>query len=493
MLLDFNTSEMADYRKFLRLKRVPTYQWKGTTAVVPDEYAEAIGGEQHTERPCDWVPSDYLFDYQRDIVAMAIRKRKFAVFAECGLGKTSVLLEVAQAAANAMPDKLVLIVSPLMVISQTLAEAKRFYPNLVINQVRAADLQWWMNNEKGIAITNYEAIRDDIEVSNLGGLMLDESSLLKSHYGAWGTRLIELGKGLEWKLALTGTPAPNDRIEYANHAVFCDHFRTVNEFLARYFVNRGETQNRWEIKPHAVGPFYRDLSHWCLFLSNPAVYGWKDNCETIPPINIHIDHIDLTSEQRKEVQNITGGLFVNGIGGIGQRGKLSQLAKGRLNGEDISTEKPEFIRKLVESWPEESTIVWCHYNAEQESMEKVFPNAASITGDTPIEERQRLIDDFKAGRVRVLISKPKILGFGLNLQIATRQVFSGLQDSYEEFWQAVKRSNRIGSTRPLNVHIPVTEIEVPMIQTVLEKAKRIQHDTEQQERLFKSLRMEQTA
>jgi len=487
MLLDFNTSAMADYRKFLRLKKVPTYQWKGTTAVVPDEYAEAIGGEQHAERQCEWLPSDYLFDYQRDIVAMAIRKRKFAVFAECGLGKTSILLEVAQAAAQAMPDKLVLIVSPLMVISQTLAEAKRFYPDLVINQIRAAELQSWMTNEKGIAITNYEAIRDDIEVGNLGGLMLDESSLLKSHYGAWGTRLIELGKGLEWKLALTGTPAPNDRIEYANHAVFCDHFRTVNEFLARYFVNRGETQNRWEIKPHAIGPFYRDLSHWCLFLSNPAVYGWKDNCETIPPINIHIDHIELTCEQRKEVQNITGGLFVNGIGGIGQRGKLSQLAKGRSKGEDIATEKPEFIRNLVASWPNESTLIWCHYNAEQESMEKVFPNAATINGDTPIEERQRLIDDFKTGRVKVLISKPKILGFGLNLQIATRQVFSGLQDSYEEFWQAVKRSNRIGSTRPLNVHIPVTEIEVPMIQTVLEKAKRIQCDTEQQERMFKQM------
>jgi len=188
------------------------------------------------------------------------------------------------------------------------------------------------------------------------------------------------------------------------------------------------------------------------------------------------------------VQSITGGLFVNQIGGIGQRGQLSQLAKGRSKGEDIATEKPEFIRKLVNSWPDESTIVWCRYNAEQESMQAVFPDAASISGDTPLEERVRLIDEFKAGRIRILISKPKILGFGLNLQIATRQVFSGLQDSYEEFWQAVKRSNRVGSTRPLNVHIPVTEIEAPMIQTVLEKAKRVQQDTEEQESLFRTLR-----
>ena len=182
---------------------------------------------------------------------------------------------------------------------------------------------------------------------------------------------------------------------------------------------------------------------------------------------------------------MTGNLFVNEIGGIGQRGKLSQMAKGK-NG--MPTNKPEFIRKLVESWPEESTIIWCRYNDEQDSMERVFPGAASIRGDTPIEERIRLVNDFKSGSTRILISKPKILGFGLNLQIATRHVFSGLQDSYEEFHQAVKRSNRIGSTMPLNVHIPVTELEEPMIQTVLRKAHRVEMDAAEQELEFKRSR-----
>ena len=118
-------------------------------------------------------------------------------------------------------------------------------------------------------------------------------------------------------------------------------------------------------------------------------------------------------------------------------------------------------------------------------MERVFPGAASIHGSTPLEERIEMIDDFKAGRQKILVSKPKILGFGLNLQIATRQVFSGLQDSYESFWQAVKRSNRVGSTKPLNVHIPVTEIEEPMIQSVLRKAEMVQSDTEEQQRIFR--------
>ena len=311
--------------------------------------------------------------------------------------------------------------------------------------------------------------------------------MLKSHYGKWGTRLLQMAADCEYRLALTGTPAPNDRIEYANHAVLCGQCRTTNEFLARYFVNRGQTQNRWEMKPHAVGPFYRDLSTWSIFLTNPAVYGWKDNCETIPPIHVHIESIELTAEQHKAVQRETGSLIVSRIGGIGQRSRLSQISKGRHKGAPIATNKPAAIRALVDSWPEESTIIWCHYNDEQELMEKTFPDAGSIKGSTPLDVRLHLIDEFKQGRRKVLISKPKILGFGLNLQIATRQVFSGLQDSYEEFYQAVKRSNRIGSTRDLNVHIPVTDIEEPMVANVLRKSSRVQADAEKQEALFREL------
>lgn len=806
MLVDFDTASMASYRQFLKLKRLPVYSWNGATAVIPDEYSAAMSGEvEAPEVEREYKPSKYLFDYQRDVAAMAIRKQKFAVFAECGLGKTAILLEFARhALVSVAATDGILIVSPLMVIPQTISEANRFYPKLKIKQIAAADLQAWLNKpDKGtIGITNYEAIREGLTQGKMQGLILDEcfprgtlvdiasqtaaftqkriedilpgdmirnasgidhvvklkkrkvshavavyagtkiisspnhpfftqrgwvgaqdlepgdsilstraamrmvrsgvspkgykgdcevlrsilfsemadvaadprsegayggsaskkrsseeplvcsgersgecttqedfgvesdveagcsaegvqdpkgheaqtfrawwewdrlnataedlagctwsdvgggiclvsgpttagisntlqarlsesrfkscyrsgwrvsllpqeagceedgngdfirvdgieilepghpelerlrdasgelyfydleaerhpsfsvsgllvhnSSMLKSHYGAWGLRLIDLGRGLKWKLCLTGTPAPNDRIEYANHSIFLDHKKTTNEFLARYFVNRGETQNRWEIKPHALRPFYRDLSHWCIFLSNPATYGWKDNCETIPPIKVHIDHIDLTTEQRSASQKLTGTMFVNNMGGIGERGKLSQLAKGKGG---VATNKPEFIRNMVDSWPDESTIIWCHYNDEQESMERVFPDAVSISGDTPHEKRLQGVEDFKAGRKRVLISKPRILGFGLNLQIATRQVFSGLQDSYEEFHQAVKRSNRVGSTRPLNVHIPVTELEEPMIANVLRKADRVQKDTEEQEAIFKSERL----
>ena len=151
----------------------------------------------------------------------------------------------------------------------------------------------------------------------------------------------------------------------------------------------------------------------------------------------------------------------------------------------METNKPAFIRAQVDSWPDESTIIWCHYNDEQERMEKTFPEAVSITGATKESDREEAIRRFKSGEVKVLITKLKILGFGLNLQVCTRQVFSGLKDSYEEFYQGVKRSNRIGSTKPLNVHIPVTELEYPFVENVLRKAARVEQDTREQEELFK--------
>lgn len=486
MIIRFDTRSVEDYRTFLSVRRCPVYHFKGNAAVVPDEYAASIGHTIKAKRTKKYEPAVKAFDYQEDITRIAIQKRKYAIFADCGLGKTLMLLEYARHVA-AVTGRKVMIVSPLMVVRQTIAEAAHWYAGtLPIGRVVAAELQQWLNTKDGpqIGITNYESIRDDLTATKLAGIILDESSMLKSHYGAWGTRLIELGRGLEWKLCATGTPAPNDRIEFANHAVFLDRAKTGNEFLASYFINRGETQNRWELKPHALKPFYRSLADWSIFLTNPATYGWKDNVGVTPPIHIHIDHIDLTDEQRKAAQMLTGSLITNSVGGIGDRGKLSQIAKGKGG---IATNKPEFIRRLVSTWPDESTIVWCHYNDEQESMERMFPDAVSISGDTKEQDRQDGIDAFKAGTKRQLISKPKILGFGLNLQVCTRQVFSGLKDSYEEFYQAVKRSNRIGSTRPLNVHIPVTELEVPFVDNVLRKSANIEADTLAQEQLFKEI------
>lgn len=482
LTIDLNTT--TGYRQFLQVKSLPVYRFTGREAWFPDEYASRLGLAPDKAKQKRYTPLECLFDYQKAIAQTAIRKQKYAIFADCGLGKTLIFTEYVRYVNSVLPmGKGILIVSPLMVVDQTIAEINKFYGDkLPIEQVRAKDLAAWTQSGSRIGITNFEAITDEVQQGRIGCIVIDESSMLKSHYGKWGTRLIELGQGLEWKLAGTGTPAPNDRVEYANHAVFLDQFPTVNSFLAKYFINRGQTQERWEIKPHALKSFYRDLSHWCIFLTNPAVYGWNDNCGTLPPINVHIEDVMMTDDQMKQATDITGDLF--GVAsGMVSRGKIARIAKG-VGAESL---KPQYIVDRANEFTGngESCIIWCKYNPEQDALAKMMPDAGNIDGSTPYEERMRIINAFKRGEITKLITKPKILGMGQNLQCATRQIFSTLQDSYEEYYQAVKRSNRYGSTRPLNVHIPVTDIERPMIETVLRKADRVQADTDEQEAMFR--------
>ncbi len=486
--ISLNYRNPDDYKLFIQAKQLPRFQTIGSTIRFPAEYLNRFGQTVESNHSVKYQPVHGLFDYQAAIARKAIEKKHFAVFADCGLGKTLIMLEFARHIQSVIGvRKRILIVSPLMVIDQTISEAKRFYSGaMALEKIRAKDLAGWTRSTgDSIGIVNYDALDDEVTQGNLGALILDESSMLKSHYGKWGTTCLRLGDGLPYKLALTGTPAPNDRVEYASHAVFCNAFPTINAFLAKYFINRGQTSERWELKPHAVNAFFESMADWSIFLTDPAVYGWNDNSNPLPSIQVHIHDVELTSEQRDLGIYDQGNLFAGAAGSFINRGKASQIAKGKHNGKKIETLKPQFIKSLVESWPDESTIIWCKYNDEQSALAEMFPDCANIDGSTPINDRLQLIEEFKSGNRKVLISKPKILGFGLNLQIATRQVFSGLQDSYEEYYQAVKRSNRYGSTRPLNVHIPVTELEIPMVQNVLDKAHRVNEDSKTQEMLFK--------
>lgn len=486
MKLWLNTGSIADYHKFTRGRSCPVYECRGRGLIVPDEYASAVTGMTVDRLPdVDYTPSKFLFDYQRDISRLAIRKRKFGVFVEPGYGKTLIMMEFTIHSDSIATGRPVLIVSPINVIPQTCEEAEKFYPGLNVQRIPAAKLQDFLDNGHGIGITNYESFNQPLRAGKLFAIAVDEGSMLKSHYGKWGNSILKLSAGVEWRLVLTGTPAPNDRIEYANHAIFCGMHRTVNEFLARYFVNRGQTSNRWEMMANAVDAFYRNLSHWCIFMVNPATYGWKDNAGTIPPINVSIHRVELTDEQKKATRETTGTLFVGSSGGIGQRSKLGQIAKGHFNGQKIGTNKPTFIAGLCAAFGEGSAIIWCKYNEEQKTIAEALPGCANISGDTPIEKRLELIKAFKLGQIKNLVSKGRILGFGLNLQVANNQVFSTLEDSYETYHQCVKRSNRVGSTHPLNVHLPLTENEEPMAQNALRKCRDVQQDTEEQERRFK--------
>lgn len=493
MQVRLNMSDPAGYDLFLKIKALPSYRFTGRTAYVPDEYSHLLN--LNLDVPAglpDYRPLDCLFDYQRDITKIAIKKKKYALFMQCGSGKSLCILEYARYVQKLIcPSKRILIITPVMVVPQFIQEVKSFYSDAGFNdfgveQVRANRLNDWLNETGSfIGITNYEALKDTTNQGRLGCLILDESSALKSDYGKHAQTCIRLGKGLEYKLCATGTPAPNDRTEFANHSVFLDQAPTLNAFLSKYFQNKGKTGERWELKGHAIEAFYRDLSHWCIFLNDPSVYGWIDNCSNIPPINVNIHDVDLTEEQKVAATDGTGMLFAIHAGGITRRSQMSQIAKGKHKGKKITTNKYSYIKGLIDSWPNESTIVWALHNDEQSNLEKTFPGCASISGTTPEFKRLEYISDFQKGKRTILVSKARILGLGLNLQIATRHVFSSCVDSFESFFQAIKRSNRFGSTKPLNVHIPISDLEVIMVENVLEKWKRVQEDMETCERIFK--------
>lgn len=492
MQIVLNPRSVNSYRQFKQIKTLPAWRIRGRLATFPDEYADRLGLTP-VHSSTTYHPEPWLFDYQADITRLAIQKQKYAVFADCGLGKSLILLSYARHIRGVLPDsKRILILTPPMVVPQLIAEAKRFWgEHFRIGVVKANELQAWLDGKGkpgGIGISNYEALKRDTHAGNLGALILDESSVLKSHYGNYAGICLRLGRGLDWKLCLTGTPAPNDRIEYANHAVFLDRFPTTNSFLATYFINRGQTGERWELKPHALRPFYRSLSDWCIFVSDPAVYGWRDNSATIPPIHIHIHEVPMTEDQKQWVHRELGTLVATRAGGITKRAAYGQVAKGFWKGKAYSTNKPQYIAELIGGWrATESTLVWCLYDQEQ-SMVADAVGGDSMSGSTAMPTRLAMIDRFKRRECDTLVSKPRILGFGLNLQVATRQVFSGLQDSYEAYYQCVKRSNRIGSMHALNVHIPITEIEEPMVENVLRKARRVEADTREQEQLFAECR-----
>jgi hypothetical protein len=494
MQLTLDTKSLDDYKRFKQIKRLPAWSMRGRVASFPDEYAGRLGLTPVFDKSL-YQPESFMYDYAADITRIAIERRKFAVFADCGLGKTNIILSYARHVREVLgPERRVLILTPPMVVPQMAAEARKFWgDSLPVEIVKAANLQEWLygrSEDFAVGITNYEALKVDTQPGRLAALICDESSILKSGYGVYAQVVLRLGQGLDWKLCCTGTPAPNDRVEYANHAVFLDRHPTVNSFLAKYFVNRGKTGERWEVKPHAIGPFYRALSDWCIFLSNPATYGWKDNCGTIPPINVTIHEVPMTDDQKRWVQREVGMLIAINPGGITKRSAFSQIAKGFYKGEQFATHKYDYCRDLVDSWKAtESTLAWCLFDEEQDRLTAALGDSCeSMYGSTTMPRRIGMIERFKSGETRTLTSKSKILGFGVNLQVATRQVHSGVNDSYEEYYQRIKRSNRIGSTKPLGVHIPICEIEEPMVENVLKKARRVEADTREQEQIFAEAR-----
>ncbi len=379
-----------------------------------------------------------LFDWQASVTRWALRKGKAAIFADCGLGKS--FMQIAWGAALNVPT---IAFAPLCVAEQTVLEAAK----LGIKITYATDEH--SAGDDRFVITNYERLHK-FDLSRYQAVILDESSILKSFNGATRTSLIEACKAVPYRLCCTATPSPNDIAELANHAEFLG-LMTRAEFLATWFVHDDQG---WRMKRHAVQPFYRWMASWAMAFRRPSDLGYSDAGFTLPALSIH-DCIVESGE------NLTGALFPEaGLKGI--QGRLS-ARRGSMD------DRVEATARLVAAEPGEQWMIWCGLNEESAALGRAIPGAVEVCGDDSYAEKAAAVAGFVDGSIRVLVSKARILGFGMNFQHCRRAVFVGMSDSYETYYQAIRRLWRFGQKSPVDIHIVVSDAERLIVENVRRK------------------------
>jgi DNA modification methylase len=405
-----------------------------------------------------------LFDWQQQIVLWALRKGRSAVFLDTGLGKTFIQLEWAR-----LLGFQTLIIAPLSVARQTVREALKI--GLDVRYVRS---QSEITEGHKLWITNYEII-EDFDLSTFGSVVLDESSILKSIDGKTRKKLTNLCKNTPYKLCCTATPAPNDYTEIGNHAEFLG-ICTIPEMLATFFINankehtielggatyRKKGSNKggteWRIKHHAEERFFEWLSSWAITMTKPSDLGYDDDGFILP--ELRLNPIFVEAEYKGDQ------LFFTGLHGIADRANIRQgTLENRI--ERLKT----IINGNSEQW-----IIWTGLDSESKAAKQSFPHAVEVCGDDSVDYKAKSFEDFQDGQFQILITKPKIGGFGMNFQNAHKMAFLGLNDSWETFYQAVRREWRYGQTSPVDVHIVMSDLESEIYDNVMRKdamAKRL--------------------
>ncbi len=382
-----------------------------------------------------------LFPFQRDLVCWALRKGRAAIFADTGLGKTFMQLEWARLTAERA-----LILAPLAVVKQTVEEGERW--GIAVQPARTqADAA-----EQGITITNYEML-PHFDPDYFRAVVLDESSILKSFQGKTRNSLIKAFQRTPMRLCCTATPAPNDISEIANHAEFLG-IMTRSEMLAAFFVHDDEG---WRLKGHARQPFWRWLASWGMSIKRPSNLGYDDAGYHLPPL-----HIVPSIVQSGYVPK--GQLFNTGIKGVTDRAAVRKVTIGQR-----VAAAAEMIQSDRHQW-----IAWVGLNDEGRLLAQQIPGAELVEGSQSPEEKTAHLARFLSGESRVIISKPSIFGFGLNLQRCARMVFVGLGDSYEQYYQCIRRCWRFGQRAPVYAHIVLTDAEEPIYQNVIRKEREAQ-------------------
>lgn len=388
-----------------------------------------------------------MFDFQKFIVKRALKAGKYAIFADCGLGKTLMQLEWANH-VTVHTNKPVLILAPLAVTGQTIKEGAKFHIEV---QKLKSDVFG-----QGIFIANYEQI-ENIDCSQFGGIVLDESSILKNFEGATKKIIIDEFKYTPYKLACTATPSPNDPMELGNHSEFLD-VMSRNEMLAMYFVHDGGETAKWRLKGHATKLFYQFIGSWAIMLNKPSDIGFEMNGYDLPSLN-------LLERQITTPKRDNGSLFNDAI--ISATNFNSELRLTKM-------ERLEEVVKIVNSRPDENFIIWIKQNEEGELLKKLLPEAIEVKGSDSNEWKEKHLLGFAENKFRILISKTKIASFGMNYQNCRNQIFASLDFSFEGLYQAIRRSYRFGQKNEVNIYLITTDTMANVKQSIDNKQKQFE-------------------
>ena len=411
------------------------------------EYADFLNSKLTFNQSTGFEPTELnsmLFDFQTDITRWAIRIGKAAIFADCGLGKTPMQLEWGkQVHENTQGN--VLILAPLAVSQQTKREGDKF--GIRVNVARSMD-----DIVDGVNITNYEML-SHFDPDQFSGVVLDESSILKNFSGKMRTEIIESFEKTSYKLACTATPAPNDHMELSNHAEFLG-VMTRQEMLSMFFVHDGSDTSKWRIKGNAQSEFWKWLCSFAVMIRKPSDLGYDDDGFILPAIKLH-EHVTDASK-------IPDG-YLFPVEALTLQERLSER---RSTIETRSMKCAELINGSNKQW-----IVWCNLNAESSAAARLIDGAVEIVGSDKREKKEDAFLRFTSGDIRVLVTKPRIGGFGMNWQHCHNVAFLGLSDSYEQYYQAVRRCWRFGQTEKVNVHIITAETEGAVLQNIKRKEK----------------------
>ena len=375
-----------------------------------------------------------LFPFQKYCVKRALAVGKFALFEDCGLGKTIQQLEWAQKVCEKI-DKPVLILAPLAVISQTIKEGEKF--GYVVKEI--GDMDYQQDMETGIYITNYDNM-EHIEAYQFGGVVLDESSILKNFQGKTRTALIDEFRNTPYKLACTATPSPNDTTEICNHSEFLD-VMSRTEMLAMYFVHDGGSTSDWRLKGHAKQMFWDFVSTWAVMLNKPSDIGFDDDGYDLPPLNVVQEIVDTPKRDNGMLFNTTA------VSATEYHKELRETYQIRL----------DRVAEMVKAKPDENFIIWIGHDDEGKYLRSLLPDAIEVKGSDSKQFKKDMLLGFGRGEFRVLITKLKIAQFGLNYQNCHNQIYASLDFSFEATYQGIRRSYRFGQTEQVNIYLITTD------------------------------------